>query len=82
MGNFGYGGMSWIGMIVGLVITIAVIVGLIILVVWIVQRMSGNAHPGSQNMTGQAAKDVAQVRYAKGEITRDEYQQIIADMGR
>lgn len=41
MGNFGYGGMGWFGMILSLVITIAVIIGLVYLVVWAVRRMSG-----------------------------------------
>ena len=83
MNNFGFGGMGWIGMILGLVITIAVIVGLVFLVVWAVRRMGGNsAQSGSQNVTGQSARDIAQARYAKGEISRDEYQQILSDLGR
>ena len=81
MGYFGYGGMSWVGMIVGLVITIAVIVGLIFLVVWAVRRMSaGNAQPGAQITSGQSAKDIAQARYARGEINREEYQQLLSDL--
>jgi putative membrane protein len=83
MGNFGYGGMGWIRMILGLVITIAVIVGLVLLVVWSVRRMSGNSvQSSSQNVTGQSAKDIAQARYAKGEINREEYQQVLSDIGR
>jgi putative membrane protein len=85
MGNFGYGGyggFGWIGMILGLVITISVIIGLVFLVVWAVRRMSGNTQPSSQKLIGQSAKDAAQVRYAKGEISRDEYQKIISDLGR
>ena len=79
----GYGGFGWIGMILNLVITIGVIVGLVLLVVWAVRRMSGNsAQPGSQNLTGQSARDIAQVRYAKGEINREEYQQILSDLAR
>ena len=83
MGNYGYGGMGWIGMILGLIITIGVVVGLIILVVWIVRRTSGNTiQSGSNALTGQSARDIAQARYAKGEITRDEYQQILSDLGK
>jgi putative membrane protein len=83
MGNFGYGGMGWIGMILGLVVTIAVIVGLVYLVVWAVRRMSGNsAQSGSLNMPGQSARDIAQARYAKGEINREEYQQVLSDISR
>ena len=83
MGNFGYGGMGWIGMILGLVITIAVIVGLVLLVVWAVRRMGGNStQTGPMNISGQSAKDIAQARYAKGEINREEYQQVLSDLGR
>jgi putative membrane protein len=81
MGGFGYGGFGWIGMILNMVITIAVMVGLVILVVWAVRRISGNsAQPGALNNIGQSAKDIAQTRYAKGEITREEYQQILSDL--
>jgi putative membrane protein len=81
MHNFGYGGgMGWIGMILGLVITIAVIVGFVVLVVWAVRRMSGNVQHVSQSPAGQSARDIAQVRYAKGEINREEYQQILTDL--
>ena len=83
MGYFGHGGLGWIGMILGLVITIGVIVGLVILVVWAVRRMSSNtSQPSSHNLPEQSARDIAQVRYAKGEITREEYQQILSDLGR
>ena len=76
----GYGGFGWIGMILGLVITIAVIIGLVLLVVWAVRRTNaGSVQPG---MPGQSARDIAQARYAKGEISREEYQQILSDVGR
>jgi len=79
----GFGGFGLIGMILNLVITIGVIVGLVLLVVWAVRRMSGNsAQPGSLSLTGQSARDIAQARYAKGEISREEYQQILTDLAR
>jgi putative membrane protein len=79
----GFGSFGWIGMILNLVIIIGVIVGLVILVVWAIRRPSGNfIQPGSQNPTGQSARDVAQARYAKGETSREEYQQILSDLGR
>lgn len=82
VGNFGYGGFGWIGMIINLVITIGVIVGLVILVVWAVRRMSANSVNQSPNLTDQSAKDIAKARYAKGEISREEYQQILSDLAR
>jgi putative membrane protein len=82
MGNYGYGGFGWIGMILGLLITLGLIIGLVLLVVWAVRRMGVNVQPVSQNLPGQSARDIAQVRYAKGEINREEYQQILSDLGR
>lgn len=83
MGYYGFGGMSWIGMILGLIITVGIVVGLTILVVWIVRRTSGNTTQSRSNIVaGQSGRDIAQARYAKGEITRDEYQQILSDLGK
>ena len=80
--NFGYGSFGWIGMILGLVIMIALITGFVILVIWAIRRMSGNSnhiqYPVSKELT---AKDIAKTRYAKGEISREEYQQLLSDMG-
>ncbi len=76
----GFGGFGWIGMILNLIITVGVIVGLVLLVVWAVRRTSGNFQSGPQNQAGTSARDIAQARYARGEITREEYQQIIADL--
>jgi len=80
--NFGYGSFGWIGMILGLVIMIALITGFVILVIWAIRQMSGNAnhiqYPVSKELT---AKDIAKARYAKGEISREEYQQLLSDIG-
>jgi len=80
--NFGYGSFGWIGMILGLVIMIALITGFVILVIWAIRRMSGNTnhiqYPVSKELT---AKDIAKARYAKGEISREEYQQLLSDIG-
>lgn len=79
---YGWGGLGWIGMIINLVVTIGVIVGLVLLVVWAVRRMSGTTFSGSQSRSASSAKEIAQERYAKGEINRDEYQQILSDLGK
>jgi putative membrane protein len=65
----------------GFIITLSVIFGFVLLVVWAVRRMSSNsAQPGALNMTGQSPKDIVQLRYAKGEINREEYQQILSGL--
>ena len=74
----GFGGIA---MILGLVITAAVLIGLVLLVVWAVRRTGSSANVSLNQTSGnQSAKDIAQARYAKGEITREEYQQIISDL--
>ncbi len=82
MGYYGgFGTFGWIGMIIGLVLTVAVVVGIIILVVWAVRRMSSASNTGAmQNPNAPSAKEIAQARYARGEINRDEYQRILADL--
>ena len=80
--NFGYGSFGWIGMILGLVIMIALITGFVILVIWAIRRMSGiSDHTQISNPTELSARDIAKVRYAKGEISREEFQQLLSDMG-
>ena len=79
----GYGNFGWIGMVVGMIFWLVVIVGLVILAVWFVRRMNNPTPPaGMANGSGQSAKDIAQLRYAKGEITREEYQRILSDLDR
>jgi len=81
MGFYGHGGMGWFGMIIGLFITIALIVGFVVLVVWAVRRLSGNSSNSVPQVgSSQSARDIAQIRYAKGEISRDEYLKILADL--
>lgn len=84
MDNFGYGfgGMGLVGMILGSIIMIGIMVGVILLIVWAVKKSNGTSNQTpSQTIANQSAKDIAQTRYAKGEITRDEYQRILADLG-
>ena len=82
MGYYGgFGGFGWIGMIIGLVLTVAVIIGVVVLIVWAVRRMNNNPNSGGiQSSASPSARDIAQARYARGEINRDEYQRILSDL--
>ena len=82
MGYFGRCGLGGFGMFLGPILSIGFLIGLVFLVVWAVRRMSANPpNPGSPNTAIQSARDTAQMRYAKGEISREEYQQINSDLG-
>jgi putative membrane protein len=83
--GYGFGGLGLIGMILNLVITIGVIIGVVLLVIWLVRRVSseGGAFSASQKpAAGQSSpREILQARYARGEINREQYQQILSDLG-
>ena len=71
----GYGMMGGFGLI-GLLFNIVIIVGIIVLVVWAVKR-----YTGASNNSNQSPREISQARYARGEITREQYQQMLSDLG-
>ncbi len=87
MHDYWFGSYGWIWMIVNAVFWLAVIGGVVWLVIWAVRKSgSGQASPYSSGAqpagTGQSAKEIAQMRYARGEITREQYQQLLDDLSR
>jgi putative membrane protein len=80
MDGYGYGGMGLWGGLIGLAFNIAVIVAIIWLIVWAVRRFSTGQSHWNQTTEGQSPRDILQVRYARGEITRDQYRQMLKDL--
>jgi putative membrane protein len=83
-GCCGFGNLGWIGWIVNIVLTVGILIGLVLLVIWAVRRITNNQQ-GSIFSSGQSgglttARDILQTRYARGEITREEYQQMLEDI--
>ena len=80
----GLGGPGPIGMIFGLVVAMGLIVGLLLLV-WLWRRSASGRPQAPAAIQPQSsdvsAKEVLQVRYARGEITREQYLQMLADLG-
>lgn len=80
-GMMGWGSYGWIGMIINLVITVAVIAGFVWLVIWLVRRAGSNDSANfGPAAVGQSPREILQTRYARGEITREQYQEILADL--
>jgi putative membrane protein len=69
----GNGGWMWVGMVLMVVFWVAVIA----LIVWAVRSFSGRMPAGSG---GSNALDIARQRYAKGEITKGQYDQMKKDL--
>ena len=77
MGGFFGGGFIW--MIFIFIFVIAVIIGIILLIVWLVKRVSSTG--GTYKSESRNALEVLNQRYAKGEITKKEYETIKKDIG-
>jgi putative membrane protein len=83
-GYGGYGGFGLIGLIFNAVIAVALLLALVLLIVWLWRRVNA----GGQGMTTHqppaeskaSPKEILQMRYARGEITREQYQQMLGDL--
>jgi len=77
MGGFYGGGLGWIGMVFGFIFFILVVIGIIFLIVWLVKRSN---HPRVENKTDSKSLEVLKERYAKGEITKDQFDNMKKDL--
>lgn len=77
--GFGIGSLGWLGMFLNLAVGLAVVGGLAWLVVWGTRRASAGAADGSPPVS---PRQVVQARYARGELTREQYHQVLSDLDR
>ncbi len=84
MHGFGFGSFGWISMLLNLVITIGVILGIVLLIVWLIRKVApdgfGPSGWTSDLQTPASPREILQARYAKGEITREQYKEILTDL--
>jgi putative membrane protein len=76
MGWGGYG-MGWFWAVLMLVFWIAVIVGIVFLIRW----LASSTRSSQEIRTGESAHDILKKRYARGEITKDEFEKMKKDIG-
>jgi len=82
LGSLGsWGTWGWIGMILHLVFWVGLFAGLTLLVVWAIRRARVPAANVSYADGGPNAKEILQVRYARGEVTREQYENMKRDLG-
>lgn len=77
MGEFGMGGF---GGLFGMGFSLLLLVGLIVLAVWGVGQFTRVAVPAGSTRTGSTL-EILMARYARGEITKAEYDQTRIDLG-
>jgi len=78
------GGGELIVLLLSMVCFLAIVIGFVVLVVWLVRRGSANKQDASAPLppspSEPSAREILQTRYARGEITREQYQEMLADL--
>ncbi len=68
----------------GMLFNIAILVGVVVLAVWAVQKFAGSGgRGGSGNQPynpAPSAREILDQRYARGELSREEYQEKLHDI--
>jgi len=77
LGGFGGAGMGFFGMFFGLLLFVGLIAGVIALVAWAVRGPLTTQTPAPSR---PPARQVLDERYARGEITREEYLAMLQDL--
>lgn len=87
-GGWGYGGgASWLGMGFMMFFGLLIMIGIVLLIVWFARSVSGGGQGGwtgtgggHRGGTGEAC-DIARLRYARGEITKEQFEEICRTVG-
>lgn len=88
--DYGYGNMMggwWLGGVLMLVFGTLVVAGIVLLVIWAVRTAAGHGpHPGTVHPTTSVAEHdeavaIARRRLASGEITTEQYNDLLRTLG-
>ena len=77
MGGYFGGGMGIFGLIFGFLFFVLVVIGIILLIVWLVR---GATRISAEDKTGNKALEVLGERYAKGEVSKEQYDNMKKDL--
>jgi putative membrane protein len=85
MGCCGYGwfGTSgWIAGILNLIVIAGVIVGFVVLAIWAIRRAGKSSAGSTANQESETLSpiEIARLRYARGEINREQFQELLSDL--
>jgi uncharacterized membrane protein len=84
MHGWSFGSFGWFGMLIMLFVPVGIFVLAIIGIVWLVRSFysirgrSPNINQQEESQTSLG--EILQIRYANGEITREQYMQILEDL--
>jgi uncharacterized membrane protein len=89
IGGFGggIGGLSLFGGLLNLVFSIGLLVALVLLGIWLWRKVSPELSPATaqlltrtRSVGSQSAREILQIRYARGELTHEEYLAMLQDL--
>jgi putative membrane protein len=83
-GNIGtFGTWGWVAMILQMVFWVGLIAGIVLLVFWAIRGSSRTTASMSSEVGSRppTAIDILKTRYARGEITREQYEIMKQDVG-
>lgn len=82
-GTGGMGGAGWLWMAVWWLFALVLLVLAVLAVVWLTRNLGGDrGRPpaGRQSGAVASARETLDLRYARGELSRDEYHQVRRDL--
>lgn len=74
------GGWSLLGLIFNTVISAVSTIGIILLIIWFIRRLRSTGIIASSRTDQPTAMDILQARFARGEITREQYELMQQDI--
>jgi uncharacterized membrane protein len=84
MHGWGFGSVGWFGMLIMWLIPVGIVVLASFGIVWLVRGFTsinkGNPIINRQGDDQKSPREILQMRYASGDITRDQYLQILDDI--
>jgi putative membrane protein len=77
-----FGNLGLPGVILGVVLSLAAVAAAVLLVVWLVRGLASGPQQVSYATASAApgSREILQQRYAHGEITRDQYLEMLDDL--
>ena len=76
-------GLGWVGIVINVLLAVAVMIGLGLLLAWLIRRLRMSSSGVSASAGGDkpaSPREVIAVRYARGELTRDDFMRMMTDL--
>jgi len=80
----GFGSLGTLGLILNFVVIFGFVIGTILLILWLVRRISANGAGVRSRLKKEgedfSSREILDLRYAQGDIDREQYLQMLTDL--